>query len=646
MPPRVGPYLIDRKLGSGGMGTVYLGTHAETGERAAVKVLPAALAREEGFRERFRREVDTVRGLSGPHFARYLGSGPDLAAPDDTASDGAAPDGAASDGAAPDGNGHRDPPDAPGDDAEAPWLAMEYLPGETLLVRLRRERRLPWRTAVDIAVQICAALAPAHAAGVVHRDLKPGNLILVPNDEERTPVNGSGGRPGSGAIRPTGCSGVTVKLVDFGVAQLFAGQRLTATGGVIGTVEFMAPEQAEGKRATTRSDLYSLGALLYAMLTGRPPFTGENQVEVMHKHRFGLFESPRHYAADCPAWLEEVVASLLAKDPADRPPDARVTAKRLLEVERKVRLSRGEPAGGETRVTPRVAFAAAGGETTTGGPASAVTRAGTAAAVGDDDGGVDGWDSADDPIRTLPIDDEAAPHHAGPLERLLESTWSLLGLLSLVIAGGWWWFDEGGPPTATQRFDEAAAILSGPPGSEWVRAREELLTPLVREDPGRWAARVTPLLDRVRRYEVEAEATRRVASRPPRNDAERFLRLAVRQRESGDLPAAARTLDAVLAVTAGLPDLAGERRTAEALLADLAASPRVLNDAPGLPGLEQTALARAEDLLGRGEREEARRSLHAILALYADDPAAARAVERARALLGATGDGGRGASAP
>ncbi|HEX6985857.1 MAG TPA: serine/threonine-protein kinase, partial [Planctomycetaceae bacterium] len=285
---RVGPYVIDRKLGTGGMGTVYLALHEETGRRAAVKVLPASLAREEGFLARFEREIAALRQIENPHVVKIYESG--------TVDDGS------------------------GGESPAYYYAMEYVDGETLLAKLRRERRLPWPTVIDYGVQICSALKAAHDTGVVHRDLKPSNL-LVSND------------------------GV-VKLADFGVAQVFASSRLTKTGGIIGTAEFMSPEQAQGQRATKKSDLYSLGAVMYTMLTGKPPYSGQTMLDVLHKHRFGQYDRPRHYAPDCPSWLEEVVIQLLEKDPDKRPADAYVTGKRLREIPKKVELSRSEPLPG------------------------------------------------------------------------------------------------------------------------------------------------------------------------------------------------------------------------------------------------------------------------------------------------------------
>ena len=261
LPDRIGPYKVLRKVGSGGMGTVYLGRHVDTDLEAAVKVLPSSLAREPGTVDRFEREIDAMRKLTGPHIVRLFESGHDEA-------------------------------------TDQMFFAMEYVAGETLVDCIRANRRLPWEQSVDIALQICSALKAAHATGVVHRDLKPSNLLI-------------------------GNDGI-VKLTDFGVAQVFAAQRLTATGGIIGTAEYMSPEQAQGRRCTRASDLYSLGAVLYVMLTGRPPFTGRNAVEIIQKHSTARFDRPTLYSPDIPKILEDVVCNLLEKKPEDRYSDAHV----------------------------------------------------------------------------------------------------------------------------------------------------------------------------------------------------------------------------------------------------------------------------------------------------------------------------------
>ena len=641
MLSRVGPYLLERKLGSGGMGTVYLGVHETTGERAAVKVLPAALAREEGFRERFAREVETVRRLHDPHIAGHLASG------------AVGPDGELLPEAPPGGAGVPD-------DAVA-FLALEYVPGETLLVRLRRDRRLGWRAAADLGAQVCAALTCAHAAGVVHRDLKPSNLILTPLDGERAD--------------PAGVGHVT--LVDFGVAQLFAAGRLTKTGGVIGTAEFMAPEQAAGGRVDRTCDLYSLGAVLYACVCGVPPFRGKSAVEVLQQHRFGTFDAPRRYAPDLPRAFEAVICELLSKNPADRPADARAVAGRLRAALSRTDSRTGESMGvtpGDNRLERRSPTLSdrptrAAGDTVDADPAGVMLGEGDADPLGE-------RPTVGTAVRPPAVlealrepaaepDPGAAETAEGPVARFLRQTWGLWGALGLLFAGGLWWFqpDAVPPPgemTVGQHLAAARAALEQPPGAAWTRARDRHLGPLLApggiaaieartaadddEDAG---APLTPaarsavraeagrLLDRVRRYELETAARRR-GSDPPATEAERFLRLAAHQTAVGDRPAAARTLRGFLAATAPAggdgdalpPDTAQARRIAAAMLADLTAAA----DAPP-PPLAAAALREVRNALAAGDRARAEQIARGLRALYADDPAAAELLREADALL-------------
>jgi serine/threonine-protein kinase len=189
------------------------------------------------------------------------------------------------------------------------FYAMEYVEGQSLDLLLKKERRLPWREVLDIGLHVCAALKHAHDHGIIHRDLKPANLL----------------RTASG----------TVKLTDFGIAKVFAGDHLTATGGVVGTAEYLSPEQAAGKPVSKRSDLYSLGTVLYTLLTGRPPFTGDTFLELLHKHRYGQFDPPRKIQPDVPYELDEIVCQLLEKEPEKRPADGLVLGRQLEALQRK-----------------------------------------------------------------------------------------------------------------------------------------------------------------------------------------------------------------------------------------------------------------------------------------------------------------------
>jgi eukaryotic-like serine/threonine-protein kinase len=265
---KLGPYKLEKILGRGGMGAVYVGVHSETGERAAVKVLSGHLADDEAFRERFKIEVETLKRLSHPNIVQLSGYGED--------------------------DGHL-------------FYVMELVKGRSLHDELAAGRRFTWREVTRIGVAVAAALKHAHDRGIIHRDLKPANLLI---DEQEH-----------------------VKLTDFGIAKLYGGTSVTADGGVLGTADYMAPEQADGKQVTTRCDLYSLGSVLYALLAGRPPFAGKTVVQVITALKNEKPVPPRRLAPEMPEELENIILQLLEKDPQKRIPTALVLMNRLKAME-------------------------------------------------------------------------------------------------------------------------------------------------------------------------------------------------------------------------------------------------------------------------------------------------------------------------
>jgi eukaryotic-like serine/threonine-protein kinase len=256
---RLGPYKIIDQLGKGGMGTVYKAVNTETGEPAAVKLLSAALAQEEGFRDRFQGEIETLRKLNHPNIVRLFGFGEQ---------DGLL------------------------------FYGMELVAGDSLEAELNKGRRFDWREVVRIAIEVCRALRHAHDRGIIHRDLKPANLLMAAD-----------GR---------------IKLSDFGIARFFGNTRLTGVGAIIGTAEYMAPEQAAGRAVEPRSDLYSLGAVLYSLLARRSVFKGKSLGEVLQKQQFEKPESLRRYNDEVPEELERIILQLLEKDPDRRIPTATI----------------------------------------------------------------------------------------------------------------------------------------------------------------------------------------------------------------------------------------------------------------------------------------------------------------------------------
>lgn len=183
------------------------------------------------------------------------------------------------------------------------YYAMEFVQGRSLESELMAGRRFTWREVTTLGIQICKALKHAHDHGVIHRDLKPANLLLTADDN--------------------------IKLLDFGIARLFGASNLTSAGGVLGTADYMSPEQADGRPVNDRCDQYALGGVLYALLAGRPPFRARSLPELLQLQRFAEPEPVRRYSSDTPEELELIIQQLLAKDPEARFPNTMVVARRL-----------------------------------------------------------------------------------------------------------------------------------------------------------------------------------------------------------------------------------------------------------------------------------------------------------------------------
>jgi len=183
------------------------------------------------------------------------------------------------------------------------FYAMELVEGTSLDGELKAGRRFNWRETVDIAIQVCRALKHAHDHGVVHRDIKPANILIDKDDK--------------------------VKIADFGIARLFGGSQLTMAGGVLGTADYMSPEQADGRGVTDRCDQYSLGCVMYTLLAGRPPFKARSLPEMLQLQRFAEPDPVRRYNPDVPAQLEAAIRQLLQKEPEKRFPNVLVLSRHL-----------------------------------------------------------------------------------------------------------------------------------------------------------------------------------------------------------------------------------------------------------------------------------------------------------------------------
>ena len=507
------------------------------------------------------------------------------------------------------------------------FYAMELVEGETLTERLNRVKRLGWETVIEMSVQVCRALKAAHDAGIIHRDLKPGNLMLSNDD--------------------------LVKLTDFGVAQIFAAGKLTATGGIVGTAEYMSPEQAQGRKAHRSSDLYSLGAVMYCMLTGRPPFSGRSTVEIIQQHRYGQFDPPRSIVPEIPRWLDEVVCRLLSKDPDERYPDAYVLGLRLQEIPRKMALSEGEATVADLDVT----------DATVATDATAVyqlARSDEAAPTERIGDGTDG--SADLTMQATAVTAQA--DGGSPLAGEAGGATLARDLMKFEIErqsrrGRWagWWNSTAGLVVALAlvvgigtvmwqrsrldpegRFAEGVRLLelSDP---DWRTARDRYLAPLVAEDPERWSGPAAPHLERIEQLAVESRS--RPAKRLRIGDATevgRFLRLAREYEQLGDRVRAMSILESVLELVEGQREWESEREVARELLEEWRKGPV---GAAGQSKLAAAALARARRARADGRIEDARRVWESIVELYAGDARVRDVVAEARRGLSETEGEGR-----
>ncbi len=251
-----GRYRVISRLGAGGMADVFLAEDQQLGRKVALKLLYHRFAEDPGFVERFRREAQAAAGLQHPNVVSVY----DRGSYDDTY-----------------------------------YIAMEYLPGRTLKQLVRQEAPLDPVRAIDITIQILRAARFAHRRGVIHRDLKPHNVIIDDSGH--------------------------VKVTDFGIARAGASD-MTETGSIMGTAQYLSPEQAQGHAVSAGSDLYSVGIVLYELLTGRVPFDAEAAVTIALKHVSESPPPPRAFNPAIPHELEQVVLWALNKDPADRPADA------------------------------------------------------------------------------------------------------------------------------------------------------------------------------------------------------------------------------------------------------------------------------------------------------------------------------------
>jgi serine/threonine-protein kinase len=254
-----GRYELDGVVGRGGMAEVYRARDIRLDRIVAIKTLRADLARDQIFQARFRREAQSAASLNHPSIVAVYDTGEDMAT-----------------------------------GVPVPYIVMEYVDGRTVRDLLQEGHRLLPERSLEIIDGVLRALEYSHQAGIVHRDIKPGNVMVTRNGD--------------------------VKVMDFGIARAMsdAQSTMTQTAQVIGTAQYLSPEQARGDRVDARSDLYSAGCLLYELLTGRPPFTGDSPVAIAYQHVRENPVPPSRVDPDVPPWADAIVLKAMAKSPADR----------------------------------------------------------------------------------------------------------------------------------------------------------------------------------------------------------------------------------------------------------------------------------------------------------------------------------------
>lgn len=536
---KLGPFHIEGRLGEGAMGTVYRGRHESTGKWAAVKVMSApGDEASPTLAARFEREIKLLSQFRHPNIVRIYGASED--------------------------QGIR-------------YYAMELVEGETLAERIERQGRLPFPKVIAYGVQICEALQQIHAVGVVHRDLKPGNLMISADHR--------------------------VKLTDFGIAKDTSAlntKELTRADHTVGTVLYMSPEQLAGGELTRKSDLYSLGVVFYRMLTGRLPFNGETVYEYMQQRMRGTYPPVTSFDTNTPLEFDLLIRDLLAEDPAQRPMDAYVVMQRLMDI--------GKKSKGGTLAKTKTATTQGMAETV------AIRRFPLATVV---------QTLAGTFIRPIAGKKKKRRHEGGPF---WESPVFLGAALAILLGTlGYVFLWPKGPASLKAQADR---LLTSPNYVDWQKALDAYLVPIQRDHPAFAKDNAIDSLIADTEVQIAKAKARGIANQALRfnirrddaSEAERKVIDALVLKETyGDRGTSQERLRAAIDLFKSDPAAIGWVKLAED---ELASATNFASDAERVAAKRKTvsaAIAKAEELKKKGKRAESVQMLVSLERLYADD---------------------------
>jgi len=568
----LGPYRIERELGRGGMGTVYAAIDETTGQKVAVKVLAPLLANQEGFRDRFESEIESLKALQHPHIVEIY---------------------------------------AWGEQAGNIYYAMELVEGCSLEDELFRRRRFPWQEVCRIGIDLCRALKLAHDHGIIHRDIKPANLLWS-RDEQ-------------------------VKLSDFGIARLFGNSGFTSEGGVLGTAEYMAPEQAEGSRISHHCDLYSLGGVMYALLAGRPPFQSKSMLKLLQMQRFTQPESVCKYAPETPKEFGEIILQLLEKEPADRFPNALLVARRMEAMQKALSLrSESEQAsslqGSETSGFEIQPYDANDPEDEIGATID-IAEAHLSGEIQSDEENAakDGWTGGADHFTTVEEarrEAEKAENRGHPL--ISGATWFLAAALVLTAGVGWYFLQ---PPSAQSLY---ARISTAAANGRLVEVKEEVnqFLQYYSQDPR--AATIVGYQESIEGFQLKERAIlqARLLNKKYRDSALGQEYLATLEIATTDPETAAQRLAALITLYRHLTE---EKQIKPFIRAAEGQLPFIQQQAEERIAGEKKLISDRLDAARQvqlDDPEGAKRICRAIRLIYGDRPWAASLVQEAEDLLG------------